>query len=287
MDSPLHDIAADAPPSADTVLACFLADLRNRFRLGLPARIEARTVRDLKAEDLLNEDLDLGPFDHASVLSTMANHDPFGPNAMAAAARLLPRAVGDDHARALAEDVGKVSSHPRVRESVGMAVREGLSPASLTGLKAVAVEEMEAARAATRRALVSYLEDLAAAGRDPATLVDDLMMFNYRLDLPPVVFRKIVVTLVEGQRVPAIVRARLVRDLHRLPRPLRLEVVTRVSLLPPNTHGNMAVKKALEGLMRRFDRHAETSPADGAKPMPTRPGPATAGRAVPWRPALP
>lgn len=287
MDSPLHDIEAVAAPQPDMVLACFLADLRNRFRLGLPARIEARTVRDLKAEDLLNEDLDLGPFDHASVLSTMANYDPFGPNAMAAAARLLPRAVVDDHAFALAEDVGRVSNHPRVRESVGMAVREGLSPVSLAGMKAVAVEEMTAARAAARRALVSYLEDLAAAGRDPATLVDDLMMFNYRLDLPPAVFRKIVVTLVEGQRVPALVRARLVRDLHRLPRPLRLEVVTRVSLLPPDTHGNMAVKKALEGLMRRFEPDAEAASDETAKPTPRPAGRAPAGRALPWRPALP
>ncbi|HET8727158.1 MAG TPA: hypothetical protein VFO41_06565 [Alphaproteobacteria bacterium] len=245
---------------------CFLADLVNRYRLGLPAVLDASRNRPLLTEHLLNEDLDLAEFEHPAVLAAIAVGDPFAPNAMAGAARLLPRLADlPDAGAMLASAIGRQSRHDQVRDGVAMAVEYGLSDNAFQSLRWLARRSLDDDRHAARRELVSYLDALMREERDPVRLIDDLLAFEYRLSLSPALFRQLLVNLVESQKMPVAARIRVVREIHRLPQSIRLELATRVSLLPPTTRANLAVKRALEDVMNRIMSHTATRRRDRSR----------------------
>lgn len=237
-------------------------ELAERYRRGRPAIVPARQARLLRAEHLLNQDLDLELFEHPAVLSTMAVGDPFTPNAVAAAARFLPRlAANRDTAAALAAAIGETSRHGRVRDGLALVARYGFAGTALQGLRWLAQRSVEDDRTAARGELTTYIHGLARGDSDPVTLVDDLLAFGYRLSLKPTLFRQMIVNLVESEKMSVIARVRLVRDVQRLPQPLRLEVMTRASLLPSTNPANAAVKRALETVLLQSRRKQVSDPA--------------------------
>jgi len=240
----------------DEAMQCFIADLVNRYRLGLPPVLQSSRGQPLLAEHLLNDDLDLGEFEHPAVLATIAVGDPFLPNGVAAASRFMPRLAVWRGGDGIATAIGRESRHDRVREGVTMAVRYGFSQNALQGLRWLAQRSVDDDRQAARRELVEYLESLVRGERNPDTLIDDLLAFEYRLSMSMDLFRRLLVNLVESQKIPVTARIRVVRELHRLPKPLRFDVLTRVSLLPPTTRANLAVRRALEDVVGRLSAKA-------------------------------
>lgn len=248
----LFDKATLSAWPLDRQTRSFVTELTKRYGLGLPPLLDGVDNRPLRAEHLLNDDLDLDLIEHPAVLAVMAIADPFVANAAAATARVLPRVAGVPQADAMARSIAQVSRHDRVREGAAMIADYAFSPSAIEGLRWLARRSVDDDRSAAQRELLAYLDALAVCVDDPVTLIDDLFIFEYRLALSPAVFRRMVLNLVQSRKVALPARLRLIYDLQRLPRQLRLEVVMQVSLMPANTADDAAVRRTLEDVLHRM-----------------------------------
>ena len=222
----LDDVGGSGAPEG------LLVRLAERYRCDRPAALDGDGDRALRPEDLLNGDLDLGDYESPTVLAFVAIFDPVCATAVAAAARLAPQTRARPRLLAVVAVVNRQSRHRDVRAVTAVLTELGPTRDALAVVRSLAEGAIAADRERAEAALCRYLNQVGCGGLVPDDPVGDILVFAHRLSLPGAILDRLLAAMVESARVALKTRVALVRGLDRLPKPLRLALVTRVARLP-------------------------------------------------------
>ena len=228
----------------------YLRGVKARYRNGLPALIPGYDDRELSAETLLNEEVYLEALENPYVLTFLSLQDPLAPSALAAANRLMHRAGPSDAGQMIATYIADSAPHRRVREGVGMVVRYRFAESSLEGLRVLSLRTLDDDRRQARNDLVTFLARLGRGIDPPVTMISDLQNYRHRLSLSPLIFARIVLTMLDSPKVAIATKLLLIEGLDRLPNKLQYAIITRVLRLPKGQRATI-LKDALEQHMWR------------------------------------
>ncbi len=242
--------------SGDAADISLIEHLAQRYRANLPAILADDGDRELRVDDLLNDDLDLGDYENPAVLAFVAIFDPYCSTAVAAAARLAPRTVSRPRLLAVVALVNRTSRHREVRTVTAVLTELGPTVDALGLLRTMAREAIAADRAQTDAALCRYLNQLGSGGLVPEDPVGDLLGFAHRLSLSPGMLDRILRAIVESRKTCLKTRIAVIRGLLRWPRPVRLSLATTVTRLPPGPEGD-----CLKLVLARTIEAASAAPA--------------------------
>src|SRR3712207_1914731 len=163
----------------------FTQDLKRRYRSGLPAAAPVQSDRALRPEEVVNDDLDLGPYEHPLVLSTVASRDPFMPAGLAAAVRLMARKPQPATLRHYAATIGDLAQHSEVRDGIALGVRSDFAPEIIRHLRRMTLDRANEAKQTAIQQLTALVRTIGRGELVPDSVPADLLRLSYESDLKP------------------------------------------------------------------------------------------------------
>jgi hypothetical protein len=210
----------------------FARDLKARYRIGLPVLAPTDDERPLRPEEVVNRDLDLGPYENPIVLSLIASRDPMSSTALAASARLIYSAREQTLIGAIATVAGEMSTHVDVRNGLGLAARYKFNPSIAERVADMSLKRVDQDRQRALEQLVNLVNRLRRGENVGNNFVADLLRLSYAANLRPEVLQRTVLSVLESPTLRAKIKLSLIENLHYFPRHLLLAVATQVNRMP-------------------------------------------------------
>lgn len=209
----------------------FTHSLKLRYRSGLPAAAPVQTDRALRPEEVVNDDLDLGPYEHPLVLSTVASRDPFMPAGLAAAVRLMARKPEPTTLLHYAATIGDLAQHREVRNGIALGVRSNFAPEIIRHLRQMTLDRASEAKQGAIQQLTDLVRTIGRGELVPDSVPADLLRLSYESDLKPHLLEHLVLGALESPNVRARVKLALIEGVHLFPQRLRFTFATRINAL--------------------------------------------------------
>jgi hypothetical protein len=206
----------------------FTHDLKRRYRAGLPAAAPVQNDRALRPEEVVNDDLDLGPYEHPLVLSTVASRDPFMPAGLAAAVRLMARKPEPATLIHYATTIGDLAQHGEVRNGIALGVRSNFAPEIIRHLRRMTLDRASEAKQGAIQQLTTLVRTIGRGEMVPDSVPADLLRLSYESDLKPHLFEHMILGALESPNVRARVKLALIEGVHLFPQKLRFSIATSI-----------------------------------------------------------
>ena len=206
----------------------FTNNLKLRYRSGLPAAAPVHADRALRPEEVVNNDLDLGPYEHPLVLSTVASRDPFMPAGLAAAVRLMARKPEPATLLHYVATIGDLAQHREVRNGIALGVRSDFAPEIIAHLRQMTLDSASEAKQGAIQQLTDLVRTIGRGELVPDSAPADLLRLAYESDLKPHLFEHLVIGALESPNVRARVKLALIEGFHLFPQRLRFSLATRI-----------------------------------------------------------
>lgn len=213
-------------------IVAFARDLKARYKVGLPVMAPTTEERALRPEEVVNRDLDLGPYEHPVILSLIASRDPLSSTALAASSRLIYSARSTNLIAAIATVAGEMSTHADVRNGLGLAARYKFSPSIAERVGDLALKRVDADRQRAMEQLVALVNRLRRGDAVGDNFVADLLRLSYAANLKQDALQHTVLSIIESPILRARIKLSLIENLHFFPRHLLLAVATQVNQMP-------------------------------------------------------
>lgn len=206
--------------------------------------------RILSPEHLLNEGLDLMGLDDPLPLALVASRDPESPMAVAAVARLGPRAAQSGFAAGIMEVTAEVSRHPLVKECVSLIKKDAFSPDAVARVRRHAQTFVLRSREQYSQALRGNLHLLLDGTIAPRQFVSEFFNLTEAGNLHAEIRKKLILSLLLSNSVRPSVKFLFLENFERLPRAVRIEIVGAV-LRADNSRHTEVIKEELRWMVMR------------------------------------
>lgn len=200
-------------------------DVKRRYRERQPICLADDGERMLIPEYLLNTDLDLSGFEDPLPLALVAARDPEPPMALAAVARLGPKARGPRLIQGVFGLLGETSRHPLVRECVDLVTDSAFSPVAMARVRDHASRVVADSRRQYTRALRRNLQALIEGTIAPRLFVEQFFALTEAGNLRHDIRKRLVVSLLLSETVRPSIKFMMLENFFRMPRPIRSGII--------------------------------------------------------------
>lgn len=216
---------ADAPPSAVN----FAQGIKRRYAEGLPLIDPDRPTHRLEPEHLLNSELHLGPCEHPVVLCLVSTRDPETSMAMAALARMTPRARTRRMVAGVFGIAVDETRHEPVQDWGRLLLHNDFHPRFEEEFKHATLEQTKDDRDRSRRAMLLNLRHLLDGEIDPDSFFDRFFQLVKEAGVRRETYVQLIQTLLTSKLVRPKVKIMLIDRLERFPLEVRMQVVTSIA----------------------------------------------------------
>lgn len=217
--------AADASSSA----VSFAHTIKRRYADGLPLVDPDRPTHRLEPEHLLNGDLHLGPCEHPVVLCLVSTRDPEPSMAMAALARMTPRARDRRMVAGVFGIAVDETRHEPVQDWGRLLLHNDFHPRFEAEFKHATLEQTKEDRDRCRRAMLLNLRHLLDGEIDPDTFFSRFFHLVQEAGVRRETYVQLIQTLLTSKLVRPKVKLMLIDRLERFPLEVRMQVVTSIA----------------------------------------------------------
>lgn len=211
-------------------------DFKRSYKRGDPVCLPGDDQRILLPEYLINRDLQLSSVDDPLPLAVLATRDPEAPMAVAATTRLSPLGKKSKLISGVIQIVGETSKHPLVRECVSLVTDSAFDPDAISRIHRHAGEFIVRSRQQYTSALRENLNGLMAGTLPPRQFVREFFELTEAGNLRSDVRKRLVLSLLLSENVRPSVKFLILENFQRLPKPVRLAIVTSVFKAEPSHH---------------------------------------------------
>jgi hypothetical protein len=216
----------------DSNIVALVHQLKARYRMGLPVMAPTEDERPLRPEEVVNRDLDLGPYEHPVVLTLIASKDPLGATALAASARLMAAAHQRKLIAALAMLAGEMTRHSEVRAGIGIAQKHAFAPGIAEHIGKMALQRVDAERDRAFQSLVDLLKRLGAGEDASGNFLCEILRLGYASDIRRDTLKDMLTAIFASPALRPRVLPMMGETLPFFPRDLLISVATEINHLP-------------------------------------------------------
>ena len=213
--------------------------IKKNYSEGEPVCMPGEQDRILLPEYLLNNGLDLSTMEDPLPLAMLATRDPEAPMAIAATTRLSPLARKSKLVSGVVQVVGETSKHPLVRECVSLVTESAFDPDAISRIRRHANEFIIRTRQQYTLALRQNLRALMDGSIAPREFVLEFFELTEAGNLRNDIRKRLVLSLLLSENVRPSVKFLMLENFHRMPKPVRIAILTAVLNAEPSHHIDM------------------------------------------------
>lgn len=229
-------------------------DYRNKRVITVPGE----DTRILLPEYLINADLDLRAMEDPLPLALMAARDPESSMALAAVARLSPRASRTKLVTGLYTVLGETTKHPLVRECVDLVTENAFNPKVISHILHKAEQSIIKTREEYSLALRHNLNALMEGLIQPREFVREFFDLAEAGNLRNDIRQKLVLSLLLSEHIRPSTKFLMLENFERLSKPTRTAIISGVLQADPTRHTDI-IKEELRWIVSQersdADRH--------------------------------
>jgi hypothetical protein len=211
-------------------------EIKKNYKVGRPILVPGEDNRVLVPENLLNHNIDLYDIEDPLSLAMMATRDPEPPMALAAAARLSPLGASSRLISGVTQIVGESSRHGMVKECLKYITDQAFDPESIIKVRHHASKFIVQTRQQYTSVLRENLHSLMEGSIAPRQFVHEFFVLTEAGNMRHDIRQKLVVSLMLSANVRPSVKFLILENLERLPKPVRIYIVTAVLKAEPTRH---------------------------------------------------
>jgi len=232
-------------------------DFKQSYKRGDPVCLPGDDQRILLPEYLINKDLQLSSVEDPLPLALLATRDPEAPMAVAATTRLSPLGRKSKLISGVIQIVGETSKHPLVRECVSLVTESAFDPDAIARIHRHAGEFIVRSRQQYTAALRENLNGLMNGNLPPRQFVREFFELTEAGNLRSDIRKRLVLSLLLSENVRPSVKFLILENFERMPKPVRLAIITSVLKAEPSHHIDLVKEEVRwiveqEGLDPRF-----------------------------------
>jgi len=227
-------------------------EFKHTYRRGDPICMPGDDTRILLPEYLINRDLDLSSVDDPLPLAMLATRDPEAPMAVAATTRLGPLGKKNKLVSGVFQIVGETTKHPLVKECVSLISESAFDPDAIARIQRHAGEFIVRSRQQYTVALRENLNGLMNGNLPPRQFVREFFELTEAGNLRSDIRKRLVLSLLLSENVRPSVKFLILENFGRMPKPVRLAIVTSVLKAEPSHHIDL-VKEEVRWIVAQED----------------------------------
>lgn len=210
--------------------------IKKNYHDGDPVCMPGEGDRILLPEYLLNNGLDLSAMEDPLPLAMLATRDPEAPMAIAATTRLSPLGRSNKLISGVIQVVGETSKHPLVRECVSLITDSAFDPDAISRIRRHANEFIVRTRQQYTIALRENLRGLMEGAIAPREFVLQFFELTEAGNLRNDIRKRLLLSLLLSENVRPSVKFLMLENFHRMPKPIRVAILTAVLNAEPSHH---------------------------------------------------
>ena len=222
----------------------FSLTLADKYKKGMHLCLPGVNGWLLSAEQFLGGDFQLGTFEDSMVLATMSIRDPSPVMALAALARLVPRATRQELVEEIVAGIGDRSRHDCVRGNVHRLSGGGRQDEVVAEVSRIIGEEINAIRAQGFEDLKSVLRQVMEGSLAPRDFVERFFDLSERCTIRPEIYGQMLINLMNSGKIRPLVKLTLLENVDRMPAKVRYQIYTTINGLRDD-HENFYLKREL------------------------------------------
>jgi hypothetical protein len=211
-------------------------EIKKNYISSRPILVPGEDQRMLVPENLLNHNIDLCGIEDPLSLAMMATRDPEAPMALAAAARLSPLGASTKLISGVALIVGETSRHDMVKECLKYITDQAFDPASIAKVRHHTSKFIIQTRQQYTSVLRENLHSLMEGSIAPRQFVHEFFELTEAGNMRHNIRQKLVVSLMLSANVRPSVKFLILENIERLPKPVRIHIVSAVFQAEPTRH---------------------------------------------------
>ena len=201
-----------------------------------PIMVPGEHERMLVPENLLNHNIDLRGIEDPLPLAMMATRDPEAPMALAAAARLSPLGASTKLINGVTQIVGEASKHDMVKECLKYITEQAFDPGAIAKVRRHASKFIVQTRQQYTAALRENLHSLMEGSIAPRQFVREFFELTEAGNMRHNIRLKLMTSLMLSANVRPSVKFLMLENIERLPKPVRISIVSAVLKAEPTRH---------------------------------------------------
>ena len=203
-----------------------------------------------------NDNLDLLNFDDPLPLAMVASRDPEPPMAMAAAARLSPRARRTELVTEVFDLLGEITKHSEVRHCVELVSANAFSPQAIAEVRRRTSRVIVHTRQQYTAALRQNMKDLMDGAVAPRQFVKEFFRLTEAGNLRNDIRKKLVLSLLLSDTIRPSIKFLFLENFDRFPNPVRMSIITSVLRAKPTHHVEL-IKEELKWIVAQERPYAQ------------------------------
>ena len=211
-------------------------EIKESYRRHEPLVLPGEGDRMLIPENLMNHNLDLRALEDPLPLAMVAARDPESPMALAAATRLAPLGGRTRLITGVLQVVGETSRHPLVRECLNFVSESDFDPTTIAEVRRHASRFIVQTREQYTLALRQNLHALLEGEIAPRQFVKEFYELTEAGNMRNDIRKKLVLSLFLSSTVRPSVKFLMLENFDRLPKPVRIEIISAVLKAEPTRH---------------------------------------------------
>ena len=211
-------------------------EIKETYRRREPLVLPGDGDRMLIPENLMNHNLDLRALEDPLPLAMVASRDPEAPMALAAATRLAPMGGRTKLITGVLTVVGETSRHALVRECLDFVSDSDFDPTTIAEVRRHASRFIVQTREQYTLALRQNLHALLEGDIAPRQFVKEFFELTEAGNMRNDIRKKLTLSLFLSWTVRPSVKFLMLENFERLPKPVRLEIVSAVLKAEPTRH---------------------------------------------------
>lgn len=224
--------------------------IKHDYQAGNPLCLPEDKTRLLTPEIMVNPNLDLQDYICPLPLAMMATRDPESPMALAALSRLAPLGKSDKIVGGIYQVVGESSKHPLVKKCVELVTENAFSPSAINLVRNQTQKFILQTRKQFTQALRANLYALMEGNIAPRAFIHEFFELTEAGNLRNDIRQKLVVSLILSETVRPSVKFLMLENFDRLPKPVRLGIISAVLKAKPSHHIDI-IKEELRWIVNR------------------------------------
>ena len=222
--------------------------IKQYYGTGQPICVPGEQNSILIPEHLLNHNLNLKELEDPLALAMVAARDPESPMAMAAAARLSPKARKPLLVTGVFDLLAEASRHHEVRSSVELVSANAFSPPAIAEVRRRTSKVIVETRKRYTVALRDNLNCLLDGTITPRHFVGEFFHLTEAGNLRNDIRKKLVVSLLLSESIRPSIKFLLLENFERMPKPVRMTIIAAVLDAKP-THHVQLIKEELRWIL--------------------------------------
>ena len=228
--------------------------IKRYYGTGQPICVPGEQNSILIPEHLLNHNLNLGELEDPLALAMVAARDPESPMAMAAAARLSPKARKPVLVTGVFDLLADASRHHEVRSSVELVSANAFSPPAIAEVRRRTSKIIVETRRRYTVALRENLNCLLDGTMTPRGFVREFFHLTEAGNLRNDIRTKLVVSLLLSESIRPSIKFLLLENFERMPKPVRMTIIGAVLEAKPTHHVEL-IKEELRWIVAQHDEN--------------------------------